>query len=126
MVQQRPSNSVQGDDVQPIPINEAGIPRSTDTFDVLSNAVREQTIPLKTTAAFSLPSLGFGCSGLGAKKDGSHSKRDPANDDGADIQRVKSALACGFRHFDLAEVYAEGHAERLVGEALRMEGVPRE
>jgi|GEM_PF-3345282 len=83
------------------------------------------SIHLKSAGNFVIPALGFGCSGLGARKDGSHSKRDPSNDDGKDIERVTMALKHGFRHFDMAEVYAEGHCERIVGEALRASTVSR-
>lgn len=76
-------------------------------------------IPWKTSASgFSMPELGQGTWRLGGV-----SERDPANDDERDIAVIRRALGAGLVHIDTAEMYAGGHAEELVGEAIR--GVDR-
>ena len=76
-------------------------------------------IPWKTLAnGFSIPELGQGTWRLGGV-----SERDPANDDARDIAVIRRALEAGLVHIDTAEMYAGGHAEELVGEAIR--GVER-
>lgn len=44
---------------------------------------------------------------------------DPSNDDEADIRAIRAAIEIGITHIDTAETYAEGHAERLVGQAIK-------
>lgn len=46
-------------------------------------------------------------------------KRDPKNDDKADIKAIKTAIDMGITHIDTAEKYAEGQAERLVAQAIK-------
>lgn len=77
------------------------------------------TVPWKTIAGgFSMPVLGQGTWRLGGV-----SERDPENDDARDIAVIRRALDAGLTHIDTAEMYAGGHAEELVGEAIR--GVER-
>lgn len=44
---------------------------------------------------------------------------NPENDDRADINAIKAAIDEGVTHIDTAEIYAEGHAEKIVGEAIK-------
>jgi len=44
---------------------------------------------------------------------------DPNNDDDADIRAIRAAIEMGITHIDTAERYAEGHAENLVGQAIK-------
>lgn len=46
------------------------------------------------------------------------------NDDARDIEAIHQAIEAGITHIDTAEQYAAGHAEELVGEAIR--NFPRE
>lgn len=64
----------------------------------------------------SMPSPGFGTWQYG--EDASQREQELAS-----LQR---ALEIGFRHFDTAEMYADGEAERLLGEACNASDVPRE
>ncbi len=76
-------------------------------------------IPWKTLAGgISMPELGQGTWRLGGV-----SERDPGNDDARDVAVIRRALDAGLIHIDTAEMYAGGHAEELVGEAIR--GVER-
>lgn len=62
--------------------------------------------------------------GLGTWLFGGGRERDLANDDKADISAIETALSNGVTHIDTGESYAAGHAETLVGAALR--GTDRE
>jgi diketogulonate reductase-like aldo/keto reductase len=44
--------------------------------------------------------------------------RDFSNNDKADIDALKKAIDLGITHIDTAEVYAKGHSEELVGQAI--------
>lgn len=61
--------------------------------------------------------------GQGTWRLGGVSERDPENDDARDVAVIRRALDAGLTHIDTAEMYAGGHAEELVGEAIR--GVER-
>ena len=63
---------------------------------------------------FELPVFGFGTWAVGGRE-----TRDPQNDDKADINAIKTAIELGITHIDTAEIYAGGHAEELVGEAIK-------
>ncbi|NUM25280.1 MAG: aldo/keto reductase [Candidatus Buchananbacteria bacterium] len=72
-------------------------------------------IPVKTLASgFSMPVFGIGTYGMGGL-----STIDPANDDNADIAAIKAAIQRGVTHIDTAELYAQGKAEQLLGEAIK-------
>lgn len=56
--------------------------------------------------------------GLGTWRMGGSFDRYPNNNDEADIKAIRTAIEFGVTHFDTAEVYAEGWAERLLGKAI--------
>lgn len=56
--------------------------------------------------------------GLGTWEMGGRMERDTTNDQ-HDIAAIKRAIEAGITHIDSAEKYAQGHAEELVGEAIR-------
>ena len=62
-----------------------------------------------------MPVYGFGTWRMGGKM-----KYDPMNDDEADITAIRNAIDLGVTHIDTAEMYAEGHAEKLVGRAIEV------
>jgi diketogulonate reductase-like aldo/keto reductase len=67
-----------------------------------------------------IPKIGFGTWRIGG---GSYA--DPAQD-ARSLAALRSALELGYIHFDTAEVYASGHAEELLGQAIRESGISRE
>lgn len=56
--------------------------------------------------------------GLGTWMMGGRMEKDTTNDE-ADIQAIKDAIEVGITHIDSAEKYAAGHAEELVGKAIK-------
>jgi len=60
-----------------------------------------------------LPKIGFG-----TWKIGGGSYPDPKTDP-VSLAALRSALEIGYTHFDTAETYASGHAEELIGQAIR-------
>ena len=73
------------------------------------------TIPVKTLkSGFSIPVFGFGTWRIGGDVN-----RDPLNDDRGQIKAIIRALENGITHIDTAERYAAGHAEELVGQAIK-------
>ena len=73
------------------------------------------TFPVKTLKnGFSLPVLG-----LGTWKMGGDREYNPDNDDARDIAALTMAMESGFTHIDTAESYAGGHAEKLIGQAIK-------
>ena len=44
----------------------------------------------------------------------------------ARLTALRSALELGYTHFDTAEMYASGHSEELLGQAVHESGIPRE
>lgn len=67
-----------------------------------------------------IPKIGFGTWSIGGG-----SRADPKLDS-VSRAALRSALEGGYTHFDTAEVYAAGHAEELLGQAVREAGVKRE
>jgi diketogulonate reductase-like aldo/keto reductase len=67
-----------------------------------------------------IPKIGFGTWSIGGG-----SRADPKLDS-VSLTALRSALEVGYTHFDTAEVYADGHAEELVGQAIRETGVKRD
>jgi diketogulonate reductase-like aldo/keto reductase len=67
-----------------------------------------------------IPKIGFG-----TWKIGGGSRPDPKSNR-VSIAALRSALEIGYIHFDTAETYAAGHAEELIGEAIRETGVKRD
>jgi diketogulonate reductase-like aldo/keto reductase len=77
--------------------------------------MKYETIPNLT-----LPKVGFG-----TWKIGGGSYADPKADS-VSMAALHTALEVGYTHFDTAETYAGGHAEELIGRAIRESGIPRE
>jgi diketogulonate reductase-like aldo/keto reductase len=67
-----------------------------------------------------IPKIGFGTWTIGGE-----AAPDPAADERS-LLALHSALELGYTHFDTAEYYAAGHAEELLGQAIRASGIPRE
>ena len=57
--------------------------------------------------------------GAGSWMIGGAMSRDPHNDDQSQVEIIKSAISAGVRHIDTAEMYAAGHAETIIGRAIR-------
>lgn len=74
----------------------------------------------ETIHDLTLPKIGFG-----TWKIGGGSSPDPSTDS-VSMAALHSALEIGYTHFDTAEMYANGHAEELIGKAVRESKVPRE
>jgi diketogulonate reductase-like aldo/keto reductase len=74
----------------------------------------------ETIEDVTLPKIGFGTWQIGGK-----SQADLSTDEHS-ISSLRSALELGYTHFDTAEHYANGHAEELVGQAIRASGIARE
>ena len=77
--------------------------------------MKYETLPTVT-----LPKIGFGTWKIGG---GSFPdlKTDPVS-----LAALYSAIETGYTHFDTAEMYANGHAEELLGQAIRDSQVRRE
>ncbi len=75
----------------------------------------------KTIAGITLPAIGIGTWGMG-KAPGSDEKPDYSND-GQFITAIREAISLGMNHIDTAEMYSSGHAEEIVGRAIK--GIPR-
>ncbi len=67
-----------------------------------------------------LPKIGFGTWGIGGEM------QADASQDARSLAALASALELGYIHFDTAEMYAAGHCEELLGQAVRASGIPRE
>lgn len=74
----------------------------------------------ETIPGLTLPKIGFG-----TWKIGGGSFADPATDS-VSMTALHSALEIGYTHFDTAEMYANGHAEELLGKAVRSSQGTRE
>jgi len=77
--------------------------------------MKTETIP-----ALTLPKIGFG-----TWKIGGGSSPNPTTDSKS-LVALHAALDIGYTHFDTAEMYAAGHSEELVGQAIRESGKNRE
>jgi diketogulonate reductase-like aldo/keto reductase len=67
-----------------------------------------------------IPKVGFGTWTIGGE-----TSPDPSSDERT-LAALRSALELGYTHFDTAEYYAAGHAEELLGRAVREMGLARE
>jgi len=67
-----------------------------------------------------LPKIGFGTWKIGGNSSPNHSI------DAKSLAALRYALEIGYTHFDTAEMYASGHSEELVGQAIRSAKVKRE
>ena len=74
----------------------------------------------ETIHSLSLPKIGFGTWRIGGE-----TSADPTTDP-ASTAALHSALETGYTHFDTAEYYAGGHAEELIGNAIRETNANRE
>lgn len=67
-----------------------------------------------TIDSIKIPLLGFGTWKIGGLREPDHSK------DGLYIKIIKEAINLGMTHIDTAEMYGGGHAEEIIGEAIKM------
>ena len=74
----------------------------------------------ETVHDVTIPKLGFG-----TWKIGGGSSPDPRLDS-VSLAALKTALETGYTHFDTAEMYASGHSEELIAQAIRETGTARE
>jgi len=74
----------------------------------------------ETLHGLQIPKIGFGTWRIG----GDYSP-SLAGDERS-LAALRSALELGYTHFDTAEIYAGGHCEELLGQAIREAGVDRE
>jgi diketogulonate reductase-like aldo/keto reductase len=74
----------------------------------------------ETVHGIQLPKIGFGTYSIGGG-----STADPALDT-VSRAALRSALEIGYTHFDTAEIYANGHAEELIGVVIRETKTKRE
>ncbi len=74
----------------------------------------------ETIGNLCIPKIGFGTWRIGGEN-----RADPAQD-ARSLAALRSALELGYRLFDTAEAYAAGHAEELLGRAIRTSGLRRE
>ncbi|HEX7434851.1 MAG TPA: aldo/keto reductase [Anaerolineaceae bacterium] len=74
----------------------------------------------ETLNKLQIPKIGFGTWSIGGR-----SSPDLAIDVPS-LAALRSALDLGYTHFDTAEGYAAGHAEELLGRAVRESGAARE
>src|SRR5258706_2798484 len=77
--------------------------------------MKHETIPNLT-----LHKIGFGTWKIGGNSSPNHSL------DSKSLTALQYALEIGYTHIDTAEMYASGHSEDLVGEAVRGSGKRRE
>ncbi len=77
-----------------------------------------KTYPLFNSAH--IPALGLGTWRMGGGKTPDFSQ------DAEVLRALRLALDIGYRHFDTAEMYADGHTETLLGQALSESNLPRE
>jgi diketogulonate reductase-like aldo/keto reductase len=74
----------------------------------------------ETPNGTTIPKIGFGTWSIGGGTSPDRSK------DARSLAALRSALEVGYRHFDTAEMYASGHSEELLGQAVRESDIPRE
>jgi diketogulonate reductase-like aldo/keto reductase len=74
----------------------------------------------ETVHNVTLPKIGFG-----TWKIGGEAAPNPEIEEKS-LVALRSALELGYTHFDTAEYYAGGHAEELLGQAIRESGQARE
>ncbi|MFH1694404.1 MAG: aldo/keto reductase [Patescibacteria group bacterium] len=67
----------------------------------------------KLNNGFELPKVGLGTWEMGGGME------TDTSEDELSLKAIRSALETGYRHIDTAEVYGDGHAEELVGEATK-------
>jgi diketogulonate reductase-like aldo/keto reductase len=67
-----------------------------------------------------IPKIGFGTWSIGGGMSPDRSKVERS------LTALRTALEVGYTHFDTAEMYASGHSEELLGQAVRESGIARE
>ena len=67
-----------------------------------------------------LPKIGFGTWSIGGRE------TVDKGQDAKSMIALRYALEIGYTHFDTAEMYANGHAEELIGQVLRETNIERE
>src|SRR5574341_536163 len=67
-----------------------------------------------------IPKIGFGTWKIGG------GSRVDLKLDSVSLAALRTALEVGYTHFDTAEVYADGHSEELLGQAIHEAGVKRD
>jgi len=67
-----------------------------------------------------IPKIGFGTWSIGGGMSPDRST------DARSLIAILAALEIGYTHFDTAEMYASGHSEELLGQAVREAGIARE
>jgi diketogulonate reductase-like aldo/keto reductase len=77
--------------------------------------MKTETLPQLT-----LPKIGFGTWKIGGNSTPNRSVDEKS------LAALRYALEIGYTHFDTAEMYANGHSEELVGQAVRESGMKRE
>jgi len=77
--------------------------------------MKYESVPTMT-----LPKIGFGTWRIGGDSYRDHSR------DVRSLFALHSALESGYTHFDTAEIYAGGHSEELIGQAIRETKTERE
>jgi diketogulonate reductase-like aldo/keto reductase len=85
--------------------------------------MKYETLPnVSTTPAqrLTLPKIGFGTWKIGGGSTANHAVDEKS------LKALRYALEIGYTHFDTAEMYASGHSEDLVGQAVRESGKKRE
>ncbi|MFH0799590.1 MAG: aldo/keto reductase [Pseudomonadota bacterium] len=68
----------------------------------------------KLNCGFEIPTLGMGTWLMGGGVE-----RDVQHDDSRSIAAIQQAVRCGITHIDTSEMYANGHAEKIVGAAIK-------
>jgi diketogulonate reductase-like aldo/keto reductase len=66
-----------------------------------------------------IPALGFGTWNIGGRM-----TPNPAEDEKS-LRAIRTALELGYTHIDTAEMYAGGHTEKLVSQAIEQAGADR-
>jgi len=74
----------------------------------------------ETVHNVTLPKIGFGTWKIGGEASANSAIEEKS------LAALRSALELGYTHFDTAEYYAGGHAEELLGQAIRESGLARE
>ena len=74
----------------------------------------------ETLPHLTLPKIGFGTWKIGGNSSVNHAV------DSKSLNALRYALEVGYTHIDTAEMYASGHSEELVGEAVRGSGRKRD
>ena len=74
----------------------------------------------ETLHGIAIQKIGFGTWSIGGGMSPERSL------DTRSLTALRSALEVGYRHFDTAEMYASGHSEKLLGQAVRESSISRE